>query len=94
VWVAMEARTKIVPVIQLGPRTLEMAYAVVHELRERMQREVALPMFSSDGLRLYFQAFVCLQPALRSYPRGRAFRTVAMMDPRASGGDRLPGRRL
>jgi hypothetical protein len=32
VWVAMEATTKIVPVIQLGPRTLELAYAVVHEL--------------------------------------------------------------
>jgi hypothetical protein len=27
VWLAMEATTKIVPVIQLGPRTLEMAYA-------------------------------------------------------------------
>ena len=56
VWVAMDATTKIVPVIQLGPGTLEMAYAVVHELCERMQREVALPVFSSDGLRLYFYA--------------------------------------
>ena len=56
VWVAMEATTKIVPVIQLGPRTLEMAYAVVHELRERMQVNIALPIFSSDGLRLYFYA--------------------------------------
>jgi len=54
VWVAMEATTKIVPVIQLGPRTLEVAYAVVHELRARMQAGVALPIFSSDGLRLYF----------------------------------------
>ena len=56
VWVAMEATTKIVPVIQLGPRTLEVAYAVVHELRARMQAGVALPIFSSDGLRLYFYA--------------------------------------
>jgi IS1 family transposase len=44
VWVALEATTKIVPVIQLGPRTLELAYAVVHELRQRMSVEVALPV--------------------------------------------------
>ena len=56
VWVAMEATTKMVPVIQLGPRTLDMAYAVVHELRTRMQVGSALPVFSSDGLRLYFHA--------------------------------------
>ena len=56
VWVAMEATTKIVPVIRLGPRTLEMAYAVVHELRQRLQPGSALPVFSSDGLRLYFYA--------------------------------------
>jgi len=43
-------------VILLGPRTLEMACAVVHELRERMQPGVTLPVFSSDGLRLYFYA--------------------------------------
>ena len=55
-WVAMEATTKIVPVIQLGPRTLELAYAVVHELQKRMQPGLALPIFSSDGLRLYFDA--------------------------------------
>ena len=56
VWVAMEATTKIVPVIQLGPRTLERAYAVVHELRGRLQPGATLPVFSSDGLRLYFYA--------------------------------------
>jgi IS1 family transposase len=56
VWVAMEATTKIVPVMQLGPRTLEMAYAVVHELGERIQPGLVLPVFSSDGLRLYFYA--------------------------------------
>jgi hypothetical protein len=31
VWVACEAKTKIIPVIQLGPRTQDMAYAVVHD---------------------------------------------------------------
>jgi IS1 family transposase len=56
VWVAMEATTKIVPVIQLGPRTLEVAYVVVHELRARMQAGLVLPVFSSDGRRLYCYA--------------------------------------
>jgi IS1 family transposase len=56
VWVAMEATTKIVPVIQLGPRTLEVAYVVVHELRQRMETGHPLPVFSTDGLRLYFYA--------------------------------------
>jgi hypothetical protein len=37
VWTAVEATTKIIPVIRLGPRTLQMAYAVVHELHHRLQ---------------------------------------------------------
>jgi hypothetical protein len=56
VWAAMEVTTKIVPVIRLGPGTLEQAYAVVHELQHHMQPERPLPVFSSDGLRLYFYA--------------------------------------
>jgi hypothetical protein len=58
VWVcvALEATTKTVPVLQLGPGTLDMVYGVVHEFRERMQAEWVLPIFSSDGLRLYFYA--------------------------------------
>ena len=56
VWAALEATTRIVLVIQLGPRTLEMAHAGVHKLRQRMSVEMALPVFSSDGLRLYFYA--------------------------------------
>jgi len=56
VWAAIEATSKIVPVIQLGPRTLEMASAVVHELRHRMHPGLPLPVFSSDGLRLYYYA--------------------------------------
>ena len=56
VWTSMEVTTKIVPVIRLGPRTLAMAYAVVHELRHRMEISHPLPVFSTDGLRLYFYA--------------------------------------
>jgi hypothetical protein len=58
VWVAIEATTKIVPVMQFAPRTLGMAYAVVHGLGERIQPGLELPVFSSDGLRLYFYALM------------------------------------
>ena len=34
VWVVSDATTKIVPVIQVGARTQEMAYKIVHELKE------------------------------------------------------------
>ncbi len=56
VWTTMEVTTKVVPVIRLGPRTLAVAYAVVHELRQRMQAGHPLPVFSTDGLQLYFYA--------------------------------------
>jgi hypothetical protein len=56
VWAVMEVTTKLVPVIHFGPRTLERAYAVVHELQHRLQPACSLPVFSSDGLQLYLYA--------------------------------------
>jgi IS1 family transposase len=53
VWVVSDATTKIVPVIQVGGRTQEMAYQVVHELKGRL-RPGCVPVFSTDGLRHYF----------------------------------------
>ena len=55
VWVACDAKTKLIPVLQLGPRTQAMAFAVVHELLTRL-KPGPLPAFSSDGLRHYFYA--------------------------------------
>jgi transposase-like protein len=55
VWAAMEATSKVIPVMKLGPRTLEMAMGVVHELCQRMLSGCA-PIFTSDGLKLYFYA--------------------------------------
>jgi IS1 family transposase len=54
-WVAMEATTKVIPVMELGPRTLDMAMDVVHELCQRMPSG-GKPIFTSDGLKLYFYA--------------------------------------
>lgn len=55
VWTICDARTKLIPVVQLGPRTLEMAYGVVHELKSRL-KVGCVPVFSSDGLKHYFCA--------------------------------------
>ena len=53
VWVACDVTTKIIPVIQIGGRTQEMAYHVVHELKGRL-RPGCVPVFSTDGLKHYF----------------------------------------
>ncbi len=55
VWTVCEAKTKIIPVIQLGARTQEMAHSVVHELKRRLKAD-CVPIFSSDGLNHYFYA--------------------------------------
>jgi IS1 family transposase/transposase-like protein len=54
-WLAIDPRTKILPVLQLGPRTQNMAHVLVHSLRERLAPG-CLPLFTSDGLNLYFYA--------------------------------------
>lgn len=55
VWVACDAKTKIIPVLQVGGRTQEMAYSVVHEMKSRLKAG-CVPVFSSDGLKHYFYA--------------------------------------
>jgi hypothetical protein len=54
-WLALDPRTKIVPVLQLGPRTQSMAHRVIHSLRELLAPG-CMPLFTSDGLNLYFYA--------------------------------------
>jgi IS1 family transposase len=55
VWVVSDATTKIIPVLQVGGRTQEFAYHVVHKLKRRL-RPGCTPVFSTDGLRHYFYA--------------------------------------
>jgi IS1 family transposase len=54
-WLAIDARTKILPVLELGPRTQHMAHLFIHSLRQRLAPG-SLPLFTSDGLNLYFYA--------------------------------------
>jgi len=54
-WLAIEPRTKILPVLHLGPRTQNAAHAVIHALQQVLAPG-CLPLFTSDGLNLYFYA--------------------------------------
>ena len=54
-WLAIDPCTKILPVLSLGPRTQHMAHAVIHALRKSLAPG-CLPLFTSDGLSLYFYA--------------------------------------
>ena len=54
-WVAVDPFTKLIPVLHLGARTQASAHAVVHDLRQRLAPD-CLPVFTSDGLNLYFYA--------------------------------------
>ncbi len=54
-WVALDPLTKLMPVLHLGTRSQQAAHAVIHELRHRLASG-CLPIFTSDGLNLYFYA--------------------------------------
>jgi len=54
-WLAIDPLTKILPVLQLGPRTQHMAHVLIHSLRQSLVPG-CLPLFTSDGLNLYFYA--------------------------------------
>jgi IS1 family transposase len=54
-WLAIDPLTKILPVLQLGPRTQNTAHGLIHLLQQRLAPG-CLPLFTSDGLNLYFYA--------------------------------------
>ncbi len=54
-WLAIDPLTKILPVLQLGPRTQNMAHLLIHSLRQILAPG-CLPLFTSDVLNVYFSA--------------------------------------
>jgi transposase-like protein/IS1 family transposase len=54
-WVAIDPLTKILPVLQFGPRTQHAAHLVIHSLQQLLASG-CLPLFTSDGLTVYFYA--------------------------------------
>ena|SRR3989442_16030009 len=64
-WLVIDPCTKILPVLYLGPRTQNAAHLLIHSLRELLS-PCCVPLFTSDGLNLYFYA---LTPILDSGSR-------------------------
>jgi IS1 family transposase len=54
-WVTVDPINKLIPVLHLGTRTQDAAHTVVHDLSGRLAPG-CLPVFTSDGLNLYFYA--------------------------------------
>ncbi len=69
-WLAIDPRTKLLPVLQLGPRTQYMAHQLIHSLRQ-MLAPGCLPIFTSDGLNVYFSALTAHFGAWRDERRRR-----------------------
>jgi IS1 family transposase len=55
VWVAFAPEAKIIPALQLGPRTLDLAHTRVHAVCLTLAPG-CVPVCTSDGLKLYFYA--------------------------------------
>jgi IS1 family transposase len=54
-WLVIDPCTKLLPVLQVGPRTQHLAHQLIHSLRQMLALG-CLPLFTSDGLNLYFYA--------------------------------------
>ncbi len=54
-WLAIDPLSKSIPVLHVGPRTQISAHAVMHSLRQILAPG-CIPLFTSDGLHLYFYA--------------------------------------
>ena len=73
-WLAIDARTKMLPVLELGPRTHQMVDLEIHFLRQSLAPG-CIPLFTSDGLKLSFSALTAhFRQWLVGRPRGRNVR--------------------
>ena len=57
-WLTIDPLTKILPVLHLGPGTQNAAHMVIHSLQHLLVPG-CLPLFTSDGLNVYFYALPC-----------------------------------
>jgi IS1 family transposase len=55
VWVAFDPQSKLIPALKLGPRTQDLAHALVHAVKHVLAPG-CVPVCTSDGLRLYYYA--------------------------------------
>jgi IS1 family transposase/transposase-like protein len=74
-WVAMDVQTKVIPALALGPRTQFLAHTLIHHLKLALAVG-CLPVFSSDGLNLYFYALTAHFGSWCECPGKRALQWV------------------
>ena len=55
VWTAMDSLTKLLVSVHVGSRKKDDAMRIVHDVKTRLQPD-CIPVFTSDGLNLYFYA--------------------------------------
>jgi len=60
IWVALDPKSKLIPALCVGPRTQDMAYALIHTVVTALAPG-CLPVCTSDGLNLYF---ICVDGSL------------------------------
>ena len=73
-WLAIDPLTKILPVLELAPRTQTMAHRLIHSLGQGLAPD-CLPLFTSDGLNFYFYALTAhFGQWLALSPRGHTVR--------------------
>ena len=73
-WLVIDPTTKLLPVLHLGPRTQDAAHSVIHSLRHILAPG-CLPLFTSDGLNMYFYALTAhFGDWLQEWRRGRNVR--------------------
>lgn len=82
VWVAFDPVAKIMPALQVGPRTQDLAYALIHVVT-LVLAPGCIPVFTSDGLNLYFYALtahhsLALRTGFRSLVLGPGFRPAPL----------------
>lgn len=68
VWVSFAPEHRLILAIYVGPRTRESADAVVEQTSERIDEDV-LPLFVSDGLKLYIKALLKKYHFTKEFPR-------------------------
>jgi transposase-like protein len=71
VWTAMDPASKLLLVIDVGPRTMAMAQRVVHQLVQMLAPD-CVPLFLTDGFKDYAMALLAhfgqwMQPERRQY---------------------------
>jgi IS1 family transposase len=69
-WLAIDPISKAIPSLHIGPRTKHHAFALVHDVQQRLAQN-CVPAFTTDGLRAYFYAITAHFGSWTRPPRAR-----------------------